>query len=300
MGAYLLQIFHKLPEDIKYQATMAYIYIRKMREKIATLKMQASQTPTKELPVVYVSGMHRSGTSLCKAYFGDYPKFEYWLFDPSGFFKIWNASYYTSRTIIDKSNHYIENVDLIFKATKGRAAFCFIVRDPRDTLLSLCNWSESRNIPRTEEFWLNHWTRVYQNYLDFAAQNKFLSPRCYLIRYEDLVRWPCAAKRDFLVWAGIPLVEDILPSYKIIEEDLGLEPKAKSCSSINDSSVGKWKSVSEPNLKSLINSWKRFPETISLMKKLGYNENGCIEVEESFSGLRFFKPQNVTTRSSTL
>jgi hypothetical protein len=124
--------------------------------------------------------------------------------------------------------------------------------------------------------------------LEFAASQG--SPSlCYLIRYEDFVRWPVAAKTHFLKWLDlVPDTETITPDYGIIHEDDTQDWKLKDRRTITANSVGRWKKALGESHQALFEQWKRIDRVASLMERFGYGEEGCTGQSANMCGLTIF------------
>ena len=286
------KIYYALPYFLQKFCTIIYFKYRKFTEWLA-VSMTTKYSELKEKPnVVYIAGLHRSGTSLLKNYFGDYPGLEITPFNPRGFFIPWKKSLHSKNILVDKSNHYIYEIRNIYKAYREHIAVCCIVRDPRDVLLSLVNFTHAKEVPRTDDFWRKFWLKFYKTYIEFATDLNSEKKRFYLIRYEDLVRYPCQAKKHFVNWLGFEVNTELISAeYTLAFPDEHQDPKVKRYREINQTSVTKWKSVKNQKTLKLIESWKNFPEVGNLMKKFGYVEDGIEEKKLDIKGIVSFYPE---------
>ncbi|MCP4602707.1 MAG: glycosyltransferase [Proteobacteria bacterium] len=254
------------------------IYIRRVREFLGRLSKSRSSSRTKTPPVVYMTGMPRTGSSLMKNYFGDFPGLEIMPFQRKGFFDTWEKSAQCDDILIDKSTHYIRNLNDILVGTAGRAAFCCIVRDPRDQLTSLFEFDGHPELPRTKRFW-KKWVKQYSSFLRFAEQRH--NARCFLIRYEDLVLFPVEAKTAFLEWIGLDVrAEPITPEYRVAHDNDIQDPKVSRNNKVVPRSIGCYRKTEGARLKNLIEGYKDFEEAGKLMHRLDYGTKGLFEIKE--------------------
>lgn len=260
---------------------------RHLHENWAALIRVGRQSDADRPHVVYITGMPRTGTSLAKNYMGAHEGLEVMRFQPHGFVHAWQFSRRTENIVVDKATHYIHSVWKIYRAYGNSVAFYCLIRDPRDELASLLETDKHREVYRDQRFW-KQWARTYERYLEFAAFQG--SPSlCYLIRYEDFVRWPIAAKIHFLKWLGlVPDTETITPDYGIIHEDDTQDWKLKDRRTITANSVGRWKKALGESHQALFEQWKRIDRVASLMERFGYGEEGCTGQSASMCGLTIF------------
>lgn len=169
------------------------------------------------------------------------------------------------------------------------------MRDPRDVLFSLIHFAHAKEVPRTEAFWKKFWLKHYKTYIQFARSVNSEKNRFYLIRYEDLVRFPCQAKKHFVKWLGLEENEELISKeYTLAFPDEYQDPKVKRYKEINTQSVRKWNGVNNQKTLNLIESWKKYPEVAYLMKEFGYVEGGIEEGKLEFKGIISFSPENKT------
>jgi len=234
--------------------------------------------PLKRNPsIVFMTGMPRTGTSLMKNYFGDYPCVRIMPFEPRGYFVSWKRSVNSKAIIVDKSTHYIRNLKNIFAGTGGHGFFCCIVRDPRDQLVSLFEFGRHPELPRTKRFW-KKWAKQYGGFVRFAEKNK--EARCFLVRYEDLVRFPAETKKAFLEWLGIEMKSDLITSsYRVAYENDRQDPKVLKTNTIGADSIGRYRDVSDPEQLDVIEGFGNHKKAEALMQQFGYIEEGLAEVK---------------------
>ncbi len=225
-----------------------------------------------KIRVVYITGMPRTGTSLAKNFLGDYPGLDVLGFQRGGFFHAWRVSKDANHIILDKATHYIRSLEKIYRAYGKQVAFCCLIRDPRDELLSLLETSRHREIKRDKRFW-HQWVRNYARYLRFAEKVGDDS-RCYLLRYEDLVRWPVAVKEDFLTWLGLDAnLEALTSTYRILNQDDIQDWKVEERRTVTPQSIGRWSNESDPERMELFQGWQKNPDAEKLMKMMGYGQD---------------------------
>lgn len=241
-----------------------------------------------EIQVVYLTGMPRTGTSLAKNFLGDYPGLETISFQRGGFVFAWQASKNTDDIVLDKATHYIRSLGKIQRAYRKQVAYCCLIRDPRDELVSLLETTKHREIHRDKRFW-QQWARMYTRYLNFAKTLGDDS-RCYLLRYEDLVRWPVAAKKDFLRWVGLDVIaEAITPEYRILNQNDIQDWKVEERKTISAKSVGRWKKEDDPERRELLNGWQNLIHVAQLMQLMGYVDDGVERSFFEFEGMTTFQ-----------
>ena len=269
---------------------------RELRESIEAARVRSKRSLERPR-VVYLTGLPRTGTSLMKNYLGDAQAFYVMRFQPDGFFVSWREARSRDEIVLDKATHYLRSLRKIYRAYGGAVAFCCIVRDPRDQFLSLLNLPNiHREVPRNRRFW-KYWSDHYQRYLDFAAQHPDV--RCFLLRYEDLVRHPQQAKRQFIEWLGVSLGSDtITDKYKLAHSDDIQDPKVATRSSVTDSSVGKWEYCKDARVRELQVALPEFPQATDLMRRLGYDRDGYGRLDLDFPGVTTFCPALEVTTSS--
>lgn len=275
-----VRIFILLPEFVKKWITSIYIRYRQVVESLyAFIYAHSGTEPGNELQIVYLTGFPRTGTTAMKYYFGAYPGLEINPFDPAGFYVAWKKVRLTStpNILVDKSNHYIKSPNLIFKACGESAALCCIVRDPRDSLLSLLTFPEAREVPRGPKFW-TYWYRNYNNFLKFAENSDYGS-RIYFLRYEDFVTQPVMAKTYYLTWLGLDTgIEKIENTYSVPETREFVIDKVHKSKTITADSLQRWRQDDLPERTvKLLQGWRDYPHVEDLMVQLGYVEDGLAE-----------------------
>lgn len=265
---------------------------RHLNENWAVLRRVRGSSDTSRLRVVYMTGMPRTGTSLAKNYMGTHRGLEVIRFQPYGFVRAWQCSKKTDQIVVDKATHYIHNVCKIYRAYGRSVAFYCLVRDPRDELASLLETDKHPEIFRDQRFW-KQWAKTYESYLEFASCQS-QPGLCYLIRYEDLVRWPVAAKIHFLKWLGItPDSETITPDYGIIYEDDTQDWKVRDRQRISTDSIGRWKRTPWQRQCLVFTGWKRMEKVASMMEVFGYNEKRCSRWCQNMNGITVFRPERL-------
>jgi len=286
-----------MPGVVKDLLTGAYIPYRRIMENSYAARLSRQLSPTEgALRVVYLSGFPRTGTTALKYYFADYPGLVMFPFDPAGFFKAWQhtQTISDSEIVVDKSNHYVQAPDILFRGLGQRAALCVIVRDPRDSLLSLQSFTESREAPRDIQFW-DYWARTYSKFLKFASTSQF-GKRVFLLRYEDFISNPCAAKRRYLGWIGIdPTVVEITNQYPLPERREFLSDKVHAYTEIKAGGIERWKDFAgSSDVSVLLNGWREHSDARQIMERLGYGPDGIVHPILDHSNFNFFDLPNST------
>lgn len=282
----------RMRQEYRYVRGVRIIVLKRhLRETWAALNPVKLPNTTEKSRVVYVTGMPRTGTSLAKNYLGTYPGLTVIKFQRYGFVHAWQVAKQSDTIVLDKATHYIRSVRKIYRAYGKHIAFCCLVRDPRDELVSLLETNKHREIFRDERFW-RQWAHTYKTFLEFAES--LADPRvCYLIRYEDLVRWPVPAKVGFLTWLGLNVdLTTITPDYSVVHADDIQDWKVQERRSVRAESVGRWKEVSVPEIQSLLCRWQNMAEVASIMEAFGYTDEGTILRTLKFVGLTVFQPNS--------
>ena len=295
---YILKfIFDSLPDNLRAELKKVLyefswrkqIYIRHLFEFFARFNSLKSKPPNKFPSLILMTGMPRTGSSLMKNYFGDYPGLKIMPFERRGFHISWEKTAQEDDIIVDKSTHYIRNLKKIIAACGKHVAICCIIRDPRDQLRSLIAFDRHPELPRSKKFWMK-WYKQYSSFFKTAQkspENKF-----FLIRYEDLVRYPKEAKIDFIKWIGLNVKSEIItPSYKIAHADDRQDTKVIKKNKIEDKSIGNYKNIQNSSDVKLIESFSNFNDVSSLMADFGYNpfslEDKSLRV---LNNIHFFTP----------
>jgi hypothetical protein len=288
-----VSFFNSFPEFIKKLITLTYIPFRSIAESVySVIYGRLNICRDGNLRIIYLTGFPRTGTSAMKYYFGAYPGLKIQSFDPSGFFVSWKKAtrFRTSDILVDKSNHYIKSPGKIFKACRDQAALCCIVRDPRDSLLSLFTFPEAREVPRGSKFWL-YWHYNYNNFLEYAENSPYGS-RIYFLRYEDFVRHPCRAKADYLTWLGLDTAtKQIDNTYCLPETREFVLDKVHMWKEINTTSLQRWKGLDILDKRNiLLQGWQNYPQVEELMTRLGYGKKGLERPKIHPKNFRMFMP----------
>jgi hypothetical protein len=285
----LQNVARRIYQEYKYtQNVRLRVQIRRIRETWAALNPVRLETACQRPRVVYMTGMPRTGTSLSKNYLGAYHGLKVIRFQMGGFMYAWKAAEQPDAIVIDKATHYIRSLRKIHRAYGNQVAFYCLVRDPRDELVSLLERSIHREIHRDERFW-RQWARTYNAYLEFAKS--VAEPRvCYLMRYEDLVRWPVEAKISFLTWLGLDVhAGTITPGYSVSHKDDIQDWKVKDRQTVTTLSIGQWRKVNDPQVQTLLTHWQRMDEAAALMNRLGYTEDGVVDHPLKLAGVTVFQ-----------
>jgi hypothetical protein len=298
-------VYSLMPSVFRQGLTKSYIAMRKARERrFAELNpalpsgLDAGKTMGEDdLKVVYVTGFPRSGTTVLKYFFGTAEGFVQTPFDPSGFQKAWlQAQDSSGEVLVDKSNHYVYSADNIFRACGRRAAMVSVVRDPRDCIVSFLRYHENREVPRGMKFW-DYWTEMHEKFFSFAEQSD-CGDRIIVVRYEDLVTHPEAAKAYFLSSLGRDFSSDELDSSYVNQNPgEGWDDSVHDHVRISTFALSKWRQLKDPSpeLRRLLDAWRDHPAAARLMARLGYTEEGFEELQMRPSNFHFFSPNRSET-----
>ena len=251
-------------------------------------RLNTDSTRTKPY-VIYMTGMPRTGSSFMKNYLADFEGLKINPFQPAGFFITWKQSLEENDAIfVDKSTHYIRHFNKVVAACRNNALYACIVRDPRDQLASLFEFERHPELPRDTRFW-KKWHKQY-NYF-FKIASAYPACKFFFIRYEDLARYPVESKNSFLEWAGLSTNGKVISNeYRVAHRDDVQDDKVKKGSTSSTSSIGRFKTVNDPELINVIEAFKNIPEVRDLMAKFGYlPELGKPEMEYS-ENIIFFRP----------
>jgi hypothetical protein len=242
--------------------------------------------------VVYIIGLPRTGSTLMKRYMGEFPS--HFEIAPFGEYQqAWLlAEQHPNRIIIDKKTGNLSLIEQIYLEYGNQVRFAAIVRDPRDELVSLVETERHPEIPKDEAFW-QFWLEKYQAFLDFAQKHARRGMHSALIRYEDLVRRPAAAKRDFVAWLNIDVqsVEFTRHYTSTVESiaqgtNLSEDWKVHQTNSVHADSVGRWQVVANPATADQVSRYRQHPGVVDLMRALGYGDT-LGELRGFFPGVTF-------------
>ncbi|MGG7645449.1 sulfotransferase family protein [Rhodovulum sp. YNF3179] len=256
--------FLRLFYEIKWRAQLG---VRSSREYLYRFKFRNIPKDKRTPFVIYMTGMPRTGSSFLKNYLGDYPGLKIMPFERRGFFISWEKSFEMEEILVDKSTHYIRHIEKIIATCGDKVAFCCIVRDPRDQLVSLFEFDRHPELERDERFW-KKWVTQYERYMDLSNKNK----NFYLIRYEDLVKNSCVEKIKFLKWLNIPLSRPVKSSYKVAYKNDIQDEKVSEKNEPTQNSIGRYRSARDTRHIEILNYYKRYDAAKKLMEKLGYIE----------------------------
>ena len=303
----LLRVYTAMPSALKRAMTSTYIGVRKAKEAHAASKQS-------ELPhapyadgrprVCYMSGFPRSGTTMLKYYFGSHPGLVQTSFTTKGFFSAWEKSAALAskgEILIDKSNHYIYSLENIFRAYGNAVKACIVVRDPRDSLVSFANYQENREVPRDIRFW-HYWTKQHRNLLEFAERSPY-AKNLFVIRYEELVRFPEHAKVTFLNWLGIETAPtDVTREYVNQNPGEGWDDSVHERRTVSDYAIQKWTKMDQlsPKMAKVLESWQHHSDVREMMRLFGYDEAGFTQPALQNEGFVFLRqPESSTPLPNT-
>lgn len=232
----------------------------------------------KKNPIVFMTGMPRTGSSLMKNFFGTHPALKVMPFQRDGFFVSWEQSFQEEKILIDKSTHYIRHLEKIVATCKDQAYICCIVRDPRAQLCSLFEFEAHPETSRGKRFW-KQWYNQYQQFLEQAA--KYQNIKFFLLRYEDMVREPERAKTIFLEWLGVE-TSVVNNRYEIASSQDIQDPKVFKKRTVSTDSLARWKEIQDPKQKEVLMAYENMEPVRELMTSFGYlPELGKIQLEAS-------------------
>jgi len=296
-----VRVFNALPEFAKHWATSCYIPYRSVIETAyAGLYARLDQAADDKLRAVYITGFPRSGTSVMKYYFSQYPGLKMQAFDPAGFQVTWGSvRNREEKTIrVDKSNHYVQSPGKIFKGCGARAAICCMVRDPRDSFLSLMSFPEAREVPRDKGFW-EYWHQTYRNFLDFAERSP-LGDRIFFLRMEDFSAHPVEAKAKYLSWLGLDVGQSpIDDTYVLPEKQEFVSDKVHAWSAITTEPAERWrKSELSTEIEQLLTGWRDHQPAAALMSELGYAGDKLEPIGIRSDNFHIFRPEARNVRST--
>ncbi len=234
--------------------------------------------------IVFLSGFARSGTSLMKNYLGECGPLEILPFEKRGFHESWQkaCSNTSGKILIDKNTHYIKTLKRIELSCRKYGAIACIVRDPRDVLLSLRNFDGHSGHSRIWQQHLTSWVNKYENYFQFSKNTNM---KCYLVRYEDMVRYPVQVKQDFLHWVGVDRkFLDIQNTYNVaFTNDIQDPGVINNKGEIHTKSISKFKRLPLSEKEELTKHHH------ILMNKLGYTKDGITSpMKQNFPNIHFF------------
>lgn len=120
----------------------------------------------------------------------------------------------------------------------GRFFFVHLVRHPLDALASLIEIGFDKSVPRLFEDKVSMYEKYVTNALAYTRDHP---ARCFVIRYEDLVRKTEEVLVDFLKNIGETFESSMLRDYQQKARRTGIEdPKVLNRATIDDQSVGRW------------------------------------------------------------
>lgn len=287
-----VKIYSAMPSFVKGWMTEGYMALRRYRETQAAKQPASAARPASAKPrVVYMTGFPRSGTTMLKYYFGSHPGLKQTPFNPVGFFHAWEMSEGCDEILIDKSNHYIDSLSKIFSAYGSAVRMCLIVRDPRDVIASITKYTENREVPRDERYW-PYWRDMHLKLAKFARESEF-AEGLFLVRYEDLVRFPVESKTAFLEWLGMDVAEgDVDNVYTNQNPGEGWDDSVHKRREVTDYSLQKWRQMEDPPdwARSLMGAWRKDAGAEEAMRLFGYDEGGFTVTALEGIKAAFFEP----------
>ena len=287
-----VKLYSAMPAVLKNATTRVYIGLRKRREESMAKVLRPPRCDDPK--VVYVSGFPRSGTTMLKYYFANFPGLRQTAFTPVGFFDAWKQAEESEEILIDKSNHYIYSLAPLFRACGRGARVLIIIRDPRDCLVSFAKYEENREVPRGETYW-RYWANQHADLLEFGTSSGF-GDLIYAVRYEDLVRFPEAAKSDFLNWLGFDVDPgDLDKTYRNEHPSEGWHDSVHDHREVGVHALQKWKQAGDdlPRwCRDRLRAWRDDDAVIGMMNQLGYSDDGFEDPKLPEGRIRLFRPSH--------
>lgn len=242
-----------------------------LRVLLRRLFRPASDCDVRRVRMVSILSMPRTGSTLAKRYLGGFARVD---IAPLQSFEesLRQARSAPAATILlDKKTDNIKRLHQIVPRSGCDVAFICLVRDPRDELVSLCEFDRHRPVPRDARFW-PYWTHRYARALTVLRRLAALGIPIALLRYEDLAQKPVAVKRAFAGWLGLDL-DSVDDAYEGGPADESLSRredwKAHRHSRVHGTSVGRWNDA-DGGVAEAIAALDRYPPARRLMRRLGY------------------------------
>jgi len=270
-------------------------YLRHPLDVVTTIGMWTRAQPC-ELPVIFILGAPRSGTTLVQVIlaahshcislteesgifspkpFSEYARFADIIEEPRfrevvgsstsivDFFVkfhqaiLGDAIFQPGMRLVEKTPQHVRYIGFLERYFP-KAQFLHVVRDPRDCYVS---GKQAGNIYQAGDAhkYARYWKRCVGKRVSCD------SPRIFDIRYEDLTTRPHDVIRDCMTFLGLELEEAQLDS-ATLSKDGRAKRKAfdRIGSNINSSTVGRWKGVLSPA------EAKAFEDLQPIMKRFGY------------------------------
>ena len=271
--------------------TRVYIATRSWREAGAAGRF--SRIEEGKVKVVYVTGFPRNGTTLLKYYFSGFNGLKQTAFTPVGFFDAWNQAAHSDEILVDKSNHYIYSLKPLFTCCRRDVRVVVIIRDPRDSLVSLASYKENREVPRDQRYW-NSWDKQHRDLLDYLENGAF-NDCLFVLRYEDLVRFPEQAKATFLNWLGIEASgADLDRTYRNEHPDEGWHDSVHDHREVGTHALQKWRK--EKNVpvwcRVRLQQLDNHEDVRKTMAVCGYTDDGFSELPPMSGPAKWFCPSS--------
>lgn len=243
--------------------------IKRRIKEIINSKIKLKYDKNRKIPyVVYIIGMPRTGTSYVKNYFGIHNELKIMPFNKEGYHHTLKIAVMKNekKIYIDKSTHNINNIKNILKYGGDKIRILVVVRDPRDQLISLLNFSRHPEISRGKKYW-DQWYDKYSQVLKiYNAFSKNKKNNIKIMRYEDIVNDPILMKIKFLNWLELPS-NNVTDYYEIAHENDIQDDNVLKFSNSQKNSLFKYKKTKYKYINEQLNSKKKL---ITLMKKYNY------------------------------
>ncbi|MCF6209687.1 MAG: sulfotransferase [Gammaproteobacteria bacterium] len=252
-------------------------------------RMRYQQTRANGPNLLLMIGTGRSGTTLAKRYLAEHPALlmaEHGT-DYRDLGRLAVAA--QGRILVAKRSRYLDDIEAIDRLYGSSCRYLFLVRDPRDALVSLLDYDRQQRISRSEAYW-DYWRSRYQRMFDHAAAQAESGHRFALMRYEDLVADPVGIKTDFCSWLGIESGE-FTTSYSTDtrfarREVRGEDPKTHESGQVHRQSSGRWRHVQDAEQARLIRTYGKYDAAQRLMRDLGYGDDRLGPPIVTLTGIR--------------
>lgn len=250
---------------------------------------RCKRTRANDPNLLLMIGTGRSGTTLAKRYLAEHPTLQMVEHGTDHRELGRLAAAVQGRILVAKRSRYLDDIEAIDRLYGAACRYLFLVRDPRDVLVSLLDYDRQRRIPRCEAYW-DYWRSRYQRMFDHAAARVGNGCHFALMRYEDLVADPIGIKMDFCSWLGIESGE-FTTSYSTDtrfarREVRGEDPKAHESGRVHGQSSGRWRHVQDAEQARLIRSYGQYAAVQRLMQNLGYGDERLEPPSATLAGIR--------------
>ncbi|MDJ0555858.1 MAG: glycosyltransferase family 92 protein [Microcoleaceae cyanobacterium MO_207.B10] len=147
------------------------------------------------------------------------------------------------------------------------AAIIFMMRDPRDILLSEHGMRPGRPFHQSPDLWI-------KNALFF--QNLEHNPRLVLVKYEDLLTKPNEIQEKIATALGLEIAIPFSECWKHFQPNQSNIKALNGVRPLDQSSIGKWKQDSDQR-EYINNQLRDWPDIFPLMKHFGYEPEDMVD-----------------------